>query len=106
MHASTSPQYSIVASCEISAAMMDHGDGQRLMQQYRKFKKSRLVSMSWNGFALTENWSTANQQGYLSDFSLADADNDGVIEQTMAVKFRHRGVFNKARSSIVMYDMR
>ncbi len=32
MHASTSPQYSIVASCEISAAMMDHGDGQRLMQ--------------------------------------------------------------------------
>ncbi len=91
---------------EDNSILVVQNDGQRLMQQYRKFKKSRLVSMSWNGFALTENWSTANQQGYLSDFSLADADNDGVIEQTMAVKFQHRGVIKKARSSIVMYDMR
>jgi hypothetical protein len=80
-------------------------DGQRMMQRYRKFKQSRLVSMFWNGFALTESWRTANQQGYLSDYALADADNDGVPELAMAVKFQHKGVIDKPRSSIVMFDM-
>ena len=76
------------------------------MQRYRKFKQSRLVSMLWNGFAMTESWRTANQQGYLGDYALADADNDGTSELAMAVKFKHKGFIDKPRSSIVIFDMR
>jgi len=56
MHSSTSPQYGIVASCEISAAMMDHGNGQRLMQaaidEAINFRKEvqRLHKMSQGWF--------------------------------------------------------
>jgi len=75
------------------------------VQRFRRFKKSRLVSLSWNGFALMENWQTASQPGYLGDFSLADADNDGKDELVMAVKFQHGGLTDKARSSIVIYEL-
>ena len=33
MHTSTSPQYSIIASCDVAAAMMDEGRGQELVEE-------------------------------------------------------------------------
>lgn len=87
---------------EIVAAQ---NDGQRIMQRYRKFKESRAIAMSWNGFALVENWRTASQKGYLGDFILADADNDGSMELVLAVKFKHKGVIDDARSAVVIYEL-
>ena len=80
-------------------------DGQRLTQSYRKFKDSRIVSLSWNGFALVEQWRTSSQRGYLADFALADADNDGTDELVMAVKFKHKGLVDAARSAVVIYEL-
>jgi len=80
-------------------------DGQRIVERYQKFKRSRVVSLSWNGLAMVENWRTASQNGYLSDFVLADADNDGAAEIVMAVKFKHAGLIDKARSAVVIYEM-
>ena len=59
----------------------------------------------WNGFTLNEIWRTATQPGYLGDFALADADNDGSPELVMAVKFNHAGLTTDARSSIVIYEL-
>jgi hypothetical protein len=81
-------------------------EGQRIMQRYRKFKKSRLYAMRWNGFVLEEKWQSTSQQGYLGDFALADADNDGDLEVVMAVKFKHKGLTDEARTSIVIYELR
>ncbi|MEJ2525448.1 MAG: VCBS repeat-containing protein, partial [Desulfuromonadales bacterium] len=86
--------------------LVGRNDGQRMVQRYRRFKRSRVVSLSWNGFALIENWQTASQPGYLGDFALADADNDGTDELVMAVKFKHKGLTDKARSSIVIYELK
>ena len=80
-------------------------DGQRMIQRYRKFKRSRVVSFSWNGFSLVENWSTVSQNGYLGDFVLADANNDGRKELVMAVLFKHKGLIDSARSAIVTYAL-
>ncbi len=80
-------------------------DGQRLTQNYRKFKKSRIVSLAWNGFALAEQWRTSSQRGYLADFALADADNDGTDELVLAVKFKHKGLVDPARSAVVIYEL-
>jgi hypothetical protein len=80
-------------------------DGQRMVQRYRKFQRSRAVSLSWNGLSLVENWQTASQSGYLGDFALADANNDGKPELVMAVKFKHGGLIDKARSAVVIYEL-
>ena len=85
--------------------LVAQNDGQRLMQRYRKFKESRILSMNWNGFAMEENWRTVGQKGYLGDYALADADNDGKNELVMAVKFKHAGYIDKARSAIVLYEL-
>ena len=50
-------------------------------------------------------WRAASQPGYLGDFGYADADNDGQPELVMVVKFQHKGLTNKARSSIVIYEL-
>jgi hypothetical protein len=96
------PRFVMMPGNEILAVQ---NDGQRMVQRYRRFKKSRLVSLTWNGFALTENWQTASQPGYLGDFALADADNDGKDELVMAVKFQHAGLTDAARSSVVVYEL-
>jgi len=80
-------------------------EGQRLVQRYRRFDRGRIVSLSWNGFAMLENWHTASQAGYLGDFALADADNDGEEELVMVVKFKHGGMTSDDRSSIVIYEL-
>lgn len=80
-------------------------DGQRLVQRYRAFKRSRLVALEWNGFALTESWQTASQAGYLGDFALADGDNDGKDELVKVVKFKHKGLSDEARSAVVIYEL-
>ena len=96
------PRFVMMPGNEIVAVQ---NDGQRLVQRYRRFKKSRLVALNWNGFALTDSWQTASQAGYLGDFALADADNDGKDELVMAVKFQHKGLTDKARSAIVIYEL-
>ena len=96
------PRFVMMPGNEIVAVQ---NDGQRLVQRYRRFKKSRLVALNWNGFALTDRWQTASQAGYLGDFALADADNDGKDELVMAVKFQHAGLTDVARSSVVVYEL-
>ncbi|MCK4535765.1 MAG: VCBS repeat-containing protein [Desulfuromonadales bacterium] len=85
--------------------LVAQNQGQRILQRYNRYKESRLVSLSWNGYTLVENWRTAGQRGYLGDFALADADNDGELELVMAVKFKHKGITAEARSAVVIYDL-
>jgi hypothetical protein len=85
--------------------LVAQNDGQRMVQRFRRFKQSRIVSLAWNGFSMTENWQTSSQQGYLGDFTLADADNDGNAELVMAIKFKHGGLTEAARASIVIYEL-
>ncbi|GAB4565091.1 MAG: hypothetical protein Tsb0017_25370 [Geothermobacteraceae bacterium] len=52
-------------------------EGQRFLTKQRNYSKSRLVAYTWDGFALREAWKTPDEQAYLADFALFDADNDG-----------------------------
>lgn len=84
--------------------LVAQNDGLRTLQRFRMFKDSRLLAMTWNGLSLVENWRTAGQNGYLGDFTLADADNDGALELVMAMKFKHKSILKEARSAIVTYE--
>lgn len=85
--------------------LVAQNDGLRSLERFRMFKDSRIIALTWNGFALQESWRTSGQNGYLADFSLADADNDGSDELVMAVKFKHKSLLQDPRSAIVIYEL-
>jgi len=85
--------------------LLAQNEGQRVVKNLRLFKSGRLMAMGWNGFSMLENWRTANQSGYLADFAAADADNDGNKELVKLVRFQRKGLIDKARSSVVIYEM-
>ncbi|MFK5926585.1 MAG: VCBS repeat-containing protein [Desulfuromusa sp.] len=87
---------------EILAAQ---NDGFRALERYRNFNKSRVVALKWDGFALQESWKTSDQRGYLADYTLADADNDGQDELVMVVKFQQKNLIQKGRSTVVVYEL-
>lgn len=80
-------------------------EGSTLLGNYRSFEKSQLKALRWDGRALEEQWHTKPQGGYLSDFTLADVDNDGAQELVMTVLFTHAGFMSKARSNLVVYEL-
>lgn len=81
-------------------------EGQRLLSQQRNYSKSRLVAYNWDGFALREAWKTPDEQAYLADFALFDADNDGRDELVTTIvtgtKWFGRG---KAHSIFQIYEL-
>lgn len=85
--------------------LVPQNDGPRAVERFRNFTKSRVIAMKWDGFALTESWRTTDQGGYLADFSVADADNDGQDELIMAVRYKQKNLFQGGRSAIVIYEL-
>lgn len=85
--------------------LVPRNEGTRLFGNYRKFESSDLKALAWDGRGLKELWHTRPQSGYLSDFTVADVDNDGTPELAMSVLFSHEGVKSKARSGLVVYDL-
>ena len=85
--------------------LVPQNDGSRVFERYRSFKKSRVIALKWDGFTLRQSWSTSEQGGYLADFTLADADNDGQDELVMVVEFQKKNLIQKGRSSIVIYEL-
>ncbi len=87
---------------EILAAQ---NDGLRVLERYRNFDKSRVIALKWDGVALQQKWSTSDQAGYLADFTVADADNDGQDELVMVIKYKQKNLLQKGRSNVVIYEL-
>jgi len=82
----------------------NHGGG--ILEKIRRFKSFEVKALRWNGMDMAEVWSTPEERGYLADFRLADADNDGQVELVMAVGGSgDLGVFGKRQSRIVLYEL-
>ncbi len=52
----------------------------RLTSRYKFFSGSQIVSLSWRGLGLLENWSTTKIPGYVPDYQVKDLDNDGISD--------------------------
>jgi hypothetical protein len=85
--------------------LVPQNDGQRFLKNFRTFEGNRLLAMAWNGHALVESWRTLQQQGYLADTVLADIDNDGLTELTMAIQFKYESILGDARSAVVSFEL-
>jgi hypothetical protein len=80
-------------------------DGFRIFERYRNFDKSRVIALKWDGIALQQSWRTSDQNGYLADYTVADADNDGKKELVMAITYSRKGKLQKGRSTIIVYEL-
>ncbi len=86
--------------------LVAQNDGMRYFKRYRVYKNSRLVSLSWNEHTLVENWRTIDLNGYLGDYTLADADNDGEAELILAVKTKHKVLnLQSDKSALFIYEL-
>ncbi len=81
-------------------------EGSRLTSM-RKFKQSHLEALVYDGYSMVERWRTQPQGGYLADYRLADADNDGADEIVMLVQYAQGSWLDSSSgiSALLFYEI-
>ena len=74
----------------------------------KRFKEGRVEIMSWNGISLVPVFQTVPLQGWVSDFDIADIDNDGIKELVISVVTRSKvAILSKDKASnIISYELK
>ncbi len=83
----------------------NHSLSGHVFGNYRRYSSGQFVSLSWDGFGLSENWQTRKISGYFGDYAIGDVDNDGEPELVAAVVSQREGVVAKARSALIAYEL-
>jgi len=83
----------------------NHSITGHVLSNYRRYSSGQFVSLSWDGFGLSENWQTRKLSGYFGAYAIGDVDNDGDPELVAGVVIEREGVVAKARSAIVAYEL-
>ncbi|MDM8543511.1 FG-GAP-like repeat-containing protein [Desulfococcaceae bacterium HSG9] len=92
-------KYELITAC-------NHDISLNLLQNFRRFTKTHIESLSWDGTGLASVWKTRRISGRVSDFAIGDFDQDGVKELVAAVVVKDGNILmTKARSTIIAYDL-
>jgi len=84
----------------------NQGPTSRVFKRLRHYSSCEIVNLSWDGIGLGENWRTRKIQSYVSDFAIADFDNDGEDEMVAVVVMKKgASLLLKAQSAIISYDL-
>ncbi len=74
----------------------------QFFDRYRSFPEGEIQSLFWDGVGLSLLWKTRRIKGTVADFDLADVNNDGVPDLTVALN-THRGALGlKNRKTVVV----
>jgi hypothetical protein len=79
--------------------------GTRLFDRARSFDKGEICGLVWDGDNLITNWKTREISGYITDFQVKDADNDG--EEDLVISIINEGSITgkKATSNILFFKL-
>lgn len=82
-------------------------EGNRTFSAFQTFNASHLKAVAYDGYSMVERWRTKPQGGYLGDFCMADADNDGAPEIVMLVMFSHGNWIktDSGNTALLIYEM-
>lgn len=69
------------------------------------FVSGEVMSLSWAGENLAENWKTRTVPGYISDFFIDDLDGDGTKEITLLIVEGTENLFGTRKSYILSYKI-
>jgi hypothetical protein len=84
----------------------NHDNSMGLLSNLRSYDRGILESRSWKETEMILNWKTSPLPGRISDFVVADFDNDGIEELVVAtVTEEGATVMSQPRSRLVAYDL-
>lgn len=76
-----------------------------MFTKWRSFKRGALQSLSFKNMSLRQNWRSRELPGALTDYLVADYNNDGRRDLVVAVVMRASSGVEAARSAIVAYEL-
>ncbi len=84
--------------------------GTRLFEKVRSFDRGEIYGLAWEENTLETIWKTRELNGYIADFQVKDADNDGEEDLVVAIilpaESALEGAFSKkARSNILFFKL-
>ena len=87
-------------------AVNNHGKLSRSLSQFRKFTKSHIESLAWDGLGLMPFWKTRTISGHVRDFFIGDFNNDGIDELVAAVILKEGSIIGTTpKSTVIAYSL-
>jgi TolB-like protein len=92
-------RYELIVSRNISVAS-------QIFSRYRDYPQGEIHSMYWDGVGMSLQWKTARIKGTVTDYALADLDNDGALDLVVSIN-THTGMTGTAqkRAIVVAYPL-
>jgi TolB-like protein len=84
-------------------AVYNHEITDRLFQRFRSFDYGYIECLTWNALGLQRKWKTQKISGYISDFTVADLNNDGREELVFCAVSKGRNLLSEKKSYIASY---
>lgn len=81
--------------------------GVGISDRLRSFRSGEIHNLIWEQDGLAPNWKTRELEGYIADFQVKDADNDGTLDLVVAVVETHRSgmMTGKGASQILFFKL-
>ncbi|MBW2593901.1 MAG: VCBS repeat-containing protein, partial [Deltaproteobacteria bacterium] len=77
----------------------------RKLKRFRVFKSGHIEFLGWDNVGLFKKWRTREMSGYISDYAIADIDNDGTDELVFVLATRVDSVLSKGKSAIISQEI-
>lgn len=77
----------------------------RRLARFRVFKSGHIECLGWDNVGLFNKWRTREISGYISDYAIADIDNDGTDELVFTLATRVDSVLSKGKSAIISQEI-
>ncbi len=87
--------YELIVNKPISTAS-------EIFDRYRFFPQSEIHSLFWDGLGLNLQWKTRRIKGSMVDYTIADANNDGIPDLVACLNTHPGAIGVKARKTVIM----
>ncbi len=77
----------------------------RFFQKFRNFSNARFLFFAWDALGLSINKRSQDLSGYVSDFCVADVNNDGLEELVYILVTERESAFRSGKSYIATEDL-